>query len=400
MKEIDGGITAVRGIKASGVACGIKEKGKDLALVYSEKPAVFDAVFTTNKVKAAPVVLSEVHAESKIARAVILNSGNANACTGEAGMRDAEAMVSGLAEVLSIPKERVMVASTGVIGVPLPIGKILPAIPGLASSLSKEGGLDAAEAIMTTDMFPKTFAVEEEKGGNCFRVGGIAKGAGMINPNMATMISILATDVKISPKALHKAFRYAVSRSFNRITVDGDMSTNDTAMILATGQSQFGPVQEGTSDFFLFREVLTSVMLYLAKEIVRDGEGATKIILVRVDKAKDFAIAEKVARSVVNSLLVKTAFFGENPNWGRIISAVGASGAELDPGKVDIFINDCAVVKGGEIVSDEEDKDAVSALLNKEITLKIFLGDGNASTEVWSSDISYDYIKINADYKT
>jgi len=400
VKEIEGGITSVQGIKASGISCGIKGQGKDLALVYSEKPAIFDAVFTENKVKAAPVIISKSHAESKMARAIIINSGNANACTGKKGIEDAEKVVASLADALKIPKERVMPASTGVIGVPLPTEKILNGIPKLVSSLSSDGGLDAACAIMTTDTFPKTFALEEVKDGNSFRVGGMAKGSGMINPNMATMISVLTTDAKISPQALQTAFRHSVSRSFNRITVDGEMSTNDTVMILATGQSQLGVIQEGTSDFFLFREVLTNVMTHLAREVVRDGEGATKVVLVKVEKAGSKEDADKVARAVGNSLLVKTAFFGENLNWGRIVSAVGASGAEIDPDKIDVFIEDSIVVSDGQFIGEAEEEAATPALKKKEITVRIVLNNGNASAEMWSSDISYEYIRINTDYKT
>ncbi len=400
MKEIEGGITAIEGIRASGISCGIKGEEKDLALIYSENPAVFDAVFTKNKVKAAPVLLSEIHAESKIARAIIINSGNANACTGNAGMRDAVAMVEEVSKELGVPKERVMVASTGVIGQALPIDKILSGVPKLVKELSVEGGQKAAEAIMTTDTFPKSFAVKEEKEGSCFKVGGIAKGSGMIAPNMATMLSMLATDAHISPKALQQAFRYATNRSFNCISIDGAMSTNDTAMIMATGKSPFGLIEEGTSDFFLFREVLTHVMLHLAKEVVRDGEGATMVITVRVENADSVESAEKVARTIANSLLVKTAFFGKDLNWGRILAAAGSSGVDFCPENVDMYLNDSVFVENGESAGEKREKEASEHLVNKEVSLRVSLNTGNASAEIFTNDLSYEYIKINADYRT
>ncbi|MBO8169433.1 MAG: bifunctional glutamate N-acetyltransferase/amino-acid acetyltransferase ArgJ [Thermoanaerobacteraceae bacterium] len=403
LKEIPGGITAVSGFKAAGVAAGIKKTKKDVALVFSEYPAKAAAVYTKNKVKAAPLLVNIQNLTEGEARAIVVNSGNANACTGEQGLKDAWEMVALTARLLGLKSHQVIVASTGVIGVNLPMDRVRQGIKSCVERLSEHGGTDAAEAIMTTDTYPKEYAVAAELGGKKVVVGGMAKGSGMINPNMATMLGFLATDVNISKKMLDLALAQVVNETFNMITVDGDTSTNDMVAVLATGTANNPVIEEMNDDYEKFVALLKHVAAYLAREIARDGEGATKLLTIRVTNAYTLHDARQAALAVANSNLVKTAFFGEDANWGRIFTAVGYSGAEFDPGKVDIWLESNAgkeqVLRKGTGLAFDEDR-AAAILAEKEITVWIDLNVGDKDATAWTCDFSYDYVKINADYRT
>ena len=361
-------------------------------------PAVAAGVFTKNKVKAAPVLLDMGRMKKGFCQAVIINSGNANACTGKKGMEDAARMVIAVEDALGIKKGLAMVSSTGVIGQNLQIDKIEKGIPKLVASLSSKGWNDAAHAIMTSDAFPK-FAFEKCRiGGKEISVLGIAKGAGMICPDMATMLAFLATDAAIEQKTLQAMLKKAVDNSFNSITVDGDTSTNDTALILANGKAGNKQFTIHSSQFTLFCEMLERVCLQLAKMIVMDGEGATKLLEFNVIGAKTDSDAKKVAESVANSPLVKTAFFGEDANWGRIIAAIGRSGAYMKEEKVNIYFNGVPVVLKG--LDAGREKDAAKTVKNENICIRIEMGLGKGKKTVWASDLSYKYVKINAAYRT
>ncbi|KUK10859.1 MAG: Arginine biosynthesis bifunctional protein ArgJ [Clostridia bacterium 41_269] len=403
MEIIDGGVTAVQGFKASGLHCGIKRSKADLALIFSEKEATAAGVFTQNVVKAAPVILTMEHLSSGRARAVVVNSGNANACTGERGMSDAKKMAELTADALGIKPQEVVVASTGVIGVPLPMDKIQRGIYEAAEKLSADGGPTAAEAIMTTDTYPKKFAVRCDIDGTPITVGGIAKGSGMIHPNMATMLAFITTDVAVSPKMLRKALKSAVDKSFNMITVDGDTSTNDMVVVLANGLSKIPIIDAETPAYFKFLKTLERVCLELAKEIVRDGEGATKFVEIEVLGASSIEGARKLALSVATSNLVKTALFGEDANWGRILAACGKAGVEFNPSKVDIFLQSKVgteqTARGGMGLPFSEEN-ASRILAEKEIKIIINLNDGESSVKAWTCDLSYEYVRINASYRT
>ncbi len=402
MKEIKGGITAVRGIRASGISCGIKKTGKkDLALIVSEVEASAAGVFTENRVKAAPVILSRKNIKKGRARGVIVNSGNANACTGNTGYRHAGEMVNLTAKSLGVSPEKVLVASTGVIGDPLPIEKIKKGIPALVKKLSIAGGMDAAEAIMTTDIVSKTAAVEYKYGKESIRIGGIAKGSGMIYPRLATMLSFITTDIAISPKLLNIALKESVDKSFNMITVDGDTSTNDTVLILANGLAGNKKVEDKRSKgFAMFVEALNHVTTTLSKMIVKDGEGATKFVEINVKKAKNFDDAKKIALSIANSNLVKTALFGEDPNWGRIVSAAGNSGVKFDPDKIRVSIGEVVVFKNGSGVKGDWERKVRGVMKERDITITLDLGIGHEEAKVWTTDLSYDYVKINGSYRS
>ncbi|MFV1952072.1 MAG: bifunctional glutamate N-acetyltransferase/amino-acid acetyltransferase ArgJ [Nitrospinota bacterium] len=400
MKEIQGGITSVQGIKSSGIHCGIKDMGKDLALITSETIAEAAGVFTTNRVRSASVRLcSENLKKGKGCNGIIINSGNANACTKD-GYMNAQEMVKLAAAYLDIPFESILIASTGVIGLPLPMERLRNGIPELIRNLSTSGGMDAAEAILTTDKEPKLSAVEYETDGKAIRIGGIAKGSGMIYPRMATMLSFLVTDVSIDKDILQYALEESVKRSFNMITVDGDTSTNDTVLCLANGLAGNKRITDMDDNMVRFMEGLDYVTQDLAKKIVQDGEGATKFIEVCVKGAMTSGDAEKIAFSIANSNLVKTAFFGESPNWGRIMSAAGVSGVEFDVEKIDIYFNEEKVVKGGVGIGRNNEEGIKKTLKQRDITITIDLCMGGKRTSVWTSDLSYDYIRINADYKT
>jgi len=399
IQYIEGSITAPQGFRAAGVKARIKYDKKDLALIVSEVPAAVAGVFTTNAVKAAPVVLSKRHIAGGRAQAVVVNSGCANACTGEDGMAMALEMAREAAGHLGVSPEDVVVASTGVIGDKLPMDRIKAGISEASQALSSQGGHDAALAIMTTDTVPKEALIQLEIGGRTVTIGGIAKGSGMIRPNMATMLAFVTTDAGITSELLQKALTYVTARTFNMVTVDGDTSTNDSLVILANGLAGPSPITREDENFLVFRDALEKVCAALARMIARDGEGATKFIEVEVRNAPTFADAGKVAMAVANSNLVKTAVFGEDANWGRIICAAGYSGADLDPGRIDIFIGDEKMAENGAALNFSEER-AKEILGREEVKITIDLHHGSEKATAWTCDFSFDYVKINASYRT
>lgn len=399
VKQIPGGVTAPRGFTAAGVSAGIKNGKKDVAVIFSDREAAAAGVFTTNRVKAAPVQLTMRHIESGRARAVVVNSGNANACNGPRGLEDARAMAARAGELLGVPAQQVLVGSTGVIGQPLPMDKVLPGIERAVAELSREGGLDAAEAIMTTDIFAKEAAVTLELGGRETVVGGMAKGSGMIHPNMATMLGFITTDAAIAPGWLGKALLQAVERTFNMITVDGDTSTNDMVVALANGAAGNRVIDGEGPDFTAFCAALEEVCRNLAVAIARDGEGATKLLEVRVRGARTERDARTAARAVAASNLVKSAVFGEDANWGRVLCAVGYSGADFDPDAVDVFIGDEKVAENGAALPFSEER-AARALAGKHVVITIDMKTGDAGATAWGCDLTYDYVRINGSYRT
>ena len=400
-----GNVTATPGFQAAGVTAGLKKSGKpDMALIYSEDPANFAGVFTSCTFAAAPVrVCRERVRKSRFAQAFIINSGNANACTGQTGLDDAETMCRLTAEALRIAPEAVLAASTGRIGVPMPMDIIADGIQKAAAALRSDGGALAAQAIMTTDTVPKSAAVKVALSGGAVTIGAICKGVGMIDPAMvrvphATMICAITTDVKCDNALLEELLFDNAEESFNRITVDGDMSTNDTCVIFANGRSGV-ELRAGTEDCRAFREALLAVMQDLARKQVMDGEGATKFVAVEVSGAPSRNAAKLCAEAVANSLLCKTAWFGCDPNWGRIVAALGYSKAEFDPAKVDVYYDDKIVVaRGGDAGTPEAE--LAEILKQREFKVRILLNQGDASYWVWTSDISYEYVKINAEYHT
>jgi glutamate N-acetyltransferase / amino-acid N-acetyltransferase len=388
LTRMKGSVTAPRGFRAAGVAAGIKVSGKkDMALIVSNEPATVAATFTTNQVKAAPVKLSMRHAKTGKACAIIANSGNANACTGNAGRIHARAMAVAVARRLGCAESRVLVCSTGRIGVNLPIVKIESGIKQLLGVLSTHGGSAAAQAIMTTDTFAKEVAVQFKAGGKTIRVGGIAKGAGMIQPNMATMLSFITTDAAIPRAALQKALTHAVNHSFNRVTVDGDTSTNDTVILLANGVA-------GTPPLAKFQEALDFVCLELAKMIVRDGEGVTKFVTVNVHGAASDIHAEIAARAVANSVLVKTSWCGGDPNWGRILDALGYSRARVDENRVDIAYNGVSAVRGGMATRTPLAK-LKKIVAQPTFTIDIHLHLGRGHCAMHTCDLTEKYVELN-----
>lgn len=389
----------VPGFKASGISCGIKKNGRpDLALILSDVPAIVAGVFTRNSVKAAPVVLDMKRVLRRTSRGVVINSGNANACTGRRGDRDAERTASLVEEGLGLSKGDIMVCSTGVIGVPLPVERIRSGRARLIRGLKSGGLLKAARAIMTTDAFPKAASGTARIAGKTVTVAGIAKGAGMICPDMATMLAFLITDAKIKPQALKPALRSAVDISFNSIIVDNDTSTNDTVLLYANGVSPAPEIRPGTPAFKAFSSLLNEVSLKLAHMIVRDGEGATRFIEIDIKGAGSALDAGRAARAVAESMLVKTAFFGGDPNWGRIIAALGRTGIKIREDKVDIAFNGIEVARGGLDTGNE--KKAARALKAKEVAVEIDLHAGGYSKKLWTTDLSYDYVRINSAYRT
>ena len=394
---------AVPGFKASGLSCGIKAKKiKDLALIVSDVPATVAGVFTKNRVVSPAVTWSRRTLEkSDRCRAIIVNSGNANAVVGPKGMKDCDAITKKISEELSIPQKEVLIASTGVIGVPLPSDKILKAAPELVKKLRRtaKNWVDAAEAIMTTDLVLKSDRIQYTFQGKRISLGGITKGSGMIHPNMATMLGFLYTDAVIDSKTLKRALREAADRSFNRITVDGDNSTNDCIIILANGEAKNSTIKPNTLGYREFLKALTKICINLASKIVLDGEGATKFVTVRVQGGKTRKQAYLIANSVATSSLVKTALFGEDPNWGRIFCAVGNAGAPFYPNKVDILLNKYLLLKNGNPTNLSSQK-LVKAMQQHAINIIIDLHDGKEWEEVMTCDFSYDYVKINAEYTT
>jgi glutamate N-acetyltransferase/amino-acid N-acetyltransferase len=392
-------LLVVDGFQASGVAAGLKKNGrKDLGLIYSQIPAVVSGVFTRNLVQAAPVILDRERVESGRCRAVIVNSGNANCCNGDQGMEAAVAMAKSISRRLDLADEEVLVASTGVIGEPLPIDKIEAAVPGLVDALKVDGLPDLAQAIMTTDTVPKALAAQGAIGGKPFRMAGVAKGAGMIRPDMATMLCFVISDIGLKPPAMRQILRLAVDKSFNRITVDGDMSTNDTLLFMANGAS--GINAESPENLQAVQAVLDDLLIQLARLCVKDGEGATKLMEVRVVGAGSVREARCVADTVANSSLVKTALFGEDANWGRILAAAGRAGVPLEPNRIDIFFDSVQMVRDGVGRGRTVEAEATAVLGKPELTLTIDLKMGQASASVLTCDLSIDYVKINADYRS
>jgi glutamate N-acetyltransferase/amino-acid N-acetyltransferase len=389
----------VQGFASAGIAAGIKKKTiKDLGLICSDRPASVAGVFTRNRVKAAPVILDQERIRSGRMRAVIVNSGNANCCNGQQGMQDALAMTDATGKELGIPAEQVLVASTGVIGEPLPLERIVSAVPGLVQACRPDGFEDLAEAIMTTDTMPKIASAGAKIGGNVFRLLGIAKGAGMIRPDMATMLCFVVTDVSASPEVLQSALAAAVDRSFNRITIDGDTSTNDTVLVMANGASGAALTEPAHTE--VLQRCLDDVLQRLAKMCVKDGEGATKLVEIIVTGAPTDTEARAVAETVAHSPLVKTALFGQDANWGRILAAAGRAQVEFDPDTIDLFFGDVQMVQNGSGCGKQAEAMATKVLQTPEFVIRIDLKMGDGRAAMLTCDFSIDYVKINADYRT
>ncbi len=399
MKELSNGITAVPGFLASGIYAGIKKvEKKDLALIFSEKQCTAAGLFTKNEVKGAPVIISQRNIKKGAGQAIIANSGNSNVCTGKQGIKDADEMAALTAKALSIKPNLICVASTGVIGEPLPMEKIRNGIANVVSKISREGGRDAAEAIMTTDTFLKEKAVQIEINGKAVTIGGIAKGSGMIYPNMATMLAFIGTDAKIASGDLKRALKAAVDKSFNMTTVDGDTSTSDMVICLANGVS--GVSITKSKGYKAFQEGLSYVCKELAKMVVKDGEGATKFVEIKIKGAKTFNDAKKIGMAIANSNLVKTALFASDANWGRIMCAIGYSGVRIKDNKIDIFFDNVKMVGNGVGLGKDAEREATEALKQKEFAITIDLRLGKAEAALWTCDFSYDYVRINAAYRT
>ncbi len=389
----------VQGFKASAVSAGLKKDNVlDITLIFSEREATAAGVFTTNKVKAAPVLLTQEFVRAGRAKAIIANAGNANACTGERGLKDARDTAALVSKELGIRTEEVLVASTGVIGLPLNMDLISDAIPKLAGTLSSEDIAAPAKAIMTTDSFPKISLFEGRVGDRPYRVQGIAKGAGMIMPNMATMLCFIMSDILIEPKDLKKALLSSTDESFNRITVDGDTSTNDMVLVLANGMAENG--QFSDKDFQEFTNGLRQVMGDLSRMIVQDGEGATKVVDVHIRGASSASDAERAARTVANSSLVKTAFYGQDPNWGRIIAALGRADIRMEEGKVGIWVDDIQIVSNGLGLGADMEAKAAERMTGKNFSVTIELQQGSFEDRIVTCDLTHDYVSINADYRT
>lgn len=404
IKERTGGVCAPKGFLAGGLYCGIRKKKekKDLALIYSKVPCQTAAVYTKNQVKAAPIYVTMEHLQNGMAQAVIANSGNANACAA-GGEENAKRMAVAAAKALKLQPEDLIVASTGVIGVPLEIEVIEAGVPQLAEALSYEGSTNAAEAIMTTDTYKKEYALSFLLGETTITIGGISKGSGMIHPNMGTTLSFLTTDANVEQKALQQALSYCVGRSFNRISVDGDTSTNDMVSLMANGLAGNDIIKEGTAAYETFVLALMQICVYLAKELARDGEGASRLITCTVEQAETEEKAEMMAKAVISSSLTKAAMFGRDANWGRILCAMGYSGASFDYETVEIKFRS----KAGEIKVCEKgrglpfDEDlALKILSEEEVEILCDLGEGMETATAWGCDLTYDYVKINGDYRS
>jgi len=388
-----------QGFKASGIAAGIKKNGKkDLGLIVSEVPATAAGLFTTNKVKAAPVILGMERITSGRCQAIIANSGNANCYSGEQGMDDAKEMAELAGQALGISEELVQVSSTGVIGAPMPMDSVRAAVPDLVKALDPDGINDLATSILTTDLVEKVVCRQGEINGKTFTVAAVAKGSGMIRPDMATMLSFVVTDIKASPEVLKACLVEANEGSFNRITVDGDTSTNDTVLIMANGLSDVSI--EDTAEREIFQEILNDVLLYLAKAIVKDGEGATKLVEVIVKGAKSNEDARIIADTIAHSNLVKTAFFGEDANWGRILAAAGRAGVPMNPETTDILFDKVMLVKNGVWLGVDTEAEATKVLKNKSFSVTVDLKMDKGIASVLTCDFSIDYVRINADYRS
>lgn len=401
IKKIKGGVTAPQGFIAAGLHTGVKPSpALDLALVMSEQAGPIAGVFTKNKILAAPVVLNQRQLKKKTGQAIVVNSGNANACTGQQGLADAKEIQSLTARLLDIPKHSVFVGSTGVIGRTLPMPVLRKGIPHITKRLKRSGHTQAAKAIMTTDTKPKEISCQAKIGRRIITVGGMAKGSGMIHPNMATMLAYLTTDAVITPQALQRALTQTVDCSFNCISVDGDSSTNDTVLCLANGLAENSLITYGTHQWIAFKELLQYACESLALQICRDGEGATKLVTITVEGTKSNRDAKQIAETIATSMLVKTAIFGEDPNWGRIIAAIGRAGVQLNPKNITLKFDEVMVVQGGQQVSTQADKQAQKVMRQKELRLSISIGKGSGYHRLWTTDLSYEYVKINASYTT
>lgn len=395
-----GGVVAAEGFTSSGVSCGLKGDGKaDLALVAASGPVPAAAVFTTNTLAAAPVVQSRRHIANGIARAVVINAGNANACTGTHGHEVARIMADSTAGALGCAPDEVLVCSTGVIGVPLPVERVQSAVPQLVAELDGRSGTRAAAAIMTTDTFAKECAVTVEVGGRTITVGGMAKGSGMIAPNMATMLAVVTTDAPLTSEACEVALRTACSTTFNRVTVDSDTSTNDTLVLMASGDAGGAEIGVAGDAYDAVSSAVTAVCAELARMLARDGEGATKLVTVTVRGAADERDAEAAAFAIANSPLVKTALFGNDANWGRVAMAVGKSGASVAPERLGIEFAGITVCANGEAVPFDEDV-AMAALDSAEVGIEVDLGMGRFEATVLTCDLSYEYVRINGEYRS
>lgn len=400
MKWVEGGVTAPRGFKASGVAAAIKRGStkKDCALIVSEVPAVVAGMFTKNLMKSPPVVWSAAVCAMGKAQAVFINSGNSNAATGERGNEDVCTTAAWVAHGLGIPPDQVCICSTGVIGVPLPMDRIEKGVKGCLASLSSAGSADAAQAIMTTDTVPKELAVEVELEGGTVRIGAIAKGSGMIAPDMATMICVITTDAAIPAADLNALLRSAVDQSFNCITIDNDMSTSDTVLCLANGASGVA-VQAGARGYAAMGRALTELCAETAKKLVMDGEGATKFVEVIVEGTATDDQAKTIARAIAHSQLCKTAFFGQDPNWGRIVCAAGYAGVDFEPADLALWLDDVQLVHNG-VGAGYREEDAAAVMKQREFRILLRVGGGGGRAVVWTSDLSHDYVRINADYRS
>ncbi len=405
MRIVSGGVTAPLGFLAAGVRCGIKKSSekRDLALVYSESPCAAAACYTTNRVVGQPLVVTREHLADGHAQAIIANSGNANACTGEAGIAVARRMAELAASRLGLRNEDVVVASTGVIGVGLNLSVIEAGMDGLVAALSRGGGTEAQEAIMTTDTRKKEAAISFELGGRKVSIGAMAKGSGMIHPNMATMLSFLTTDCAISSGLLQEALAASVRRSYNRVSVDGDTSTNDMVVILANGRAGNAPIDKRGPDFSAFSTALDELNTELARRIARDGEGATKLVECVVSGAGSEERAEALAKGVIRSSLVKTALFGADANWGRVLCALGYSDSSFDPDRVDLAFASSRgridVCRKGAGIAFSEDL-AKRVLGEEEVTILVEMGMGEGAATAWGCDLGYEYVRINGDYRT
>lgn len=406
MKIINGGVTAPKGYQAYGDYVGLKKVNKDLAVIYSERPAIFTGTFTTNVVKASCVRwnMRRYENQDKIS-AVVINSGNANACTGTIGDEHNELMASTTADCFNIKKENVLVASTGVIGKLLPIDTVVAGVKKVCEKVSSslEAGRNAATAILTTDTNVKEIAIEFQVGDKIARIGGMAKGSGMIHPNMATMLAFITTDLAISKELLDKAVKEDINNTYNMISVDGDTSTNDMFLLFANGMCENIMIENEGEEYEAFKEALHYINVFLSKAIIHDGEGVTKVIEVKVGGAKDEQDAKLLAKSVITSNLVKTAFFGEDANWGRVLCAMGYSGAQFDPSKVTLYFESAKgkikLLEKGLPENFSEEK-ALEILKEKEITVDIILSEGKGNAVAWGCDLSYEYVKINGEYRT
>jgi glutamate N-acetyltransferase / amino-acid N-acetyltransferase len=401
LTAVRGGVTAPRGFVAAGVHCGIKKKRlPDLALLVSERSGPIAGVFTTSSMAAASVTLNKQNLRRKTGRAVLVNSGNANAFTGKQGMADAEEMADLVARRMKIAPHTVFVGSTGVIGQTLPMTRIRQGVPALIARLRRAGGRDAARAILTTDLKAKEVAYSTRIGGTTITVGGMVKGSGMIHPDMATMLAYLTTDAAVEQSALQHALTQAVNASFNCVSVDGDSSTNDTVLCLANGLAGNPVIRNGSAALAALQQLLDRVCLELAMKMLRDGEGVTKVVELVVTGARTPADAKQAVKAIGTSLLVKTAFFGEDANWGRIIAAIGRAGVAAVPRKIGLAFDGVPMVKAGRPLGAPAQRKIDRIVQNKEFTITIDLGLGSSSARLWTTDLSYEYVRINASYRS